>query len=128
MCTRLAITAVAIVASVCQSSLSRADNLTYDFLSYPDIYNGCTLTGHITTDGITGVISDSDLIGWQITVTPPVDSGLPSWTGDETTTATDAPWTLITATTQNLSIDVGQYLCFVDLTGEGGASNGTVFG
>jgi hypothetical protein len=115
----LAITAVAFVALVCQSSPSQAE-ITYNFLSYPDLYNGSTLSGSITTDGTTGTIDDSNLISWQFSITPPTGSGLLVWTGDQTTTHTDYPWTVMEATPQTLTIGVGDYLVINDNTSSAG--------
>ena len=102
------------------ASSATADDITYSWVNYDDLYSGSTLSGSITTDGHTGTIYDSDLISWQITITPPEGSGLITWTGDQTTTVTDYPYTVMEATLQTLTVGVGDYLCIIDGTSAAG--------
>jgi hypothetical protein len=48
----------------------QANNLpiTYQIVNYPTYQDGYTITGTITTDGDLGVISVSDILSWQWTV------------------------------------------------------------
>ena len=46
-----------------------AGSITYDIVNYPDLQNGWTLSGTITTDGTTGTIQSSDITSWTWTVT-----------------------------------------------------------
>ncbi len=45
-----------------------AGSMTYDLVNYPDLQNGWTLTGTITTDGNIGSISSTDITSWMWTV------------------------------------------------------------
>jgi hypothetical protein len=48
-----------------------AGNITYDLINYPAFQNGSTLGGSITTNGQIGDLSFSDVLAWQVIVTPP---------------------------------------------------------
>ncbi len=45
-----------------------AGSITYDIVNYPDLQNGWTLSGTITTDGTQGPIQASDITAWTWTV------------------------------------------------------------
>ena len=66
------------------SGLASAGPITYDLASYADYQNGYTLSGTITTDGTIGVISSTDVLAWNITMT----NG--TFTAEATSTASDA--------------------------------------
>ncbi len=42
---------------------------TYNFLNYPDLQNGWTISGTITTDGTTGTIQSTNILSWTWTIT-----------------------------------------------------------
>jgi len=46
-----------------------AGSTTYNIVNYPDLQNGWTLSGTITTDGTIGPIGSSDITSWTWTVT-----------------------------------------------------------
>jgi hypothetical protein len=46
-----------------------AASITYDVVNFPDLQNGYTVTGTITTNGATGTIPPSDITSWDITIT-----------------------------------------------------------
>src|SRR5271157_3999787 len=45
-----------------------AGSMTYDIVNYPDLQNGWTLSGTITTDGTIGTIQASDITSWTWTI------------------------------------------------------------
>jgi hypothetical protein len=47
----------------------RAQDITYDLVSYPADQGGCTLSGSITTDGTIGPLSASNVQSWEYTIT-----------------------------------------------------------
>ena len=49
------------------SAAARAD-ITYDLYDYPDLENGYTLSGTITTDGAMGVLSPTDITNWDVNI------------------------------------------------------------
>ncbi len=51
------------------ASIVRAASITYDLVDYPALQNGYDLSGTITTDGNTGVLSTSDLTSWVFNIT-----------------------------------------------------------
>lgn len=100
MTTRFAAAAIVAITLVCQASPSLA-NITYDFITYPDAYQGCTLSGTITTDGHLGDIGSGDVVSWNWTITGP---DMPTLTRDQTTSYIYPLNSNLTATTQDLTI------------------------
>ncbi len=49
-------------------------SITYEMVDHPTLQNGYTVSGFITTDGTTGIITNADTTNWNISVT---NSGLP---------------------------------------------------
>jgi len=47
---------------------------TYNIQNYPDLQNGWTLSGTITTDGTIGTIQSTNILSWTWTVTSGVNS------------------------------------------------------
>jgi hypothetical protein len=43
--------------------------ITYNIANYPTVQNGYTISGTMTTDGGTGLITNSDVLTWDISVT-----------------------------------------------------------
>jgi len=57
-----------------------AGSTKYNILNYPDLQNGWTLTGTITTDGFIGDINQNDIKSWTWTIT----SGATTYTANST--------------------------------------------
>lgn len=57
-----------------------AGSTTYNILNYPDLQNGWTLTGTITTDCFIGDINQNDIKSWTWTIT----SGATTYTANST--------------------------------------------
>ncbi len=87
-----------------------AGSITYNLVNYPTDQNGCTLSGAITTDGQTGVLSPSDILSWSWTITgarvnengieyplPPISAA-----GTSVPNADLYPWTLVATPSQIL--------------------------
>jgi len=142
MRTRLAITSVVVVALVCLGSPSRGD-ITYSMANYSDIYNGCTVSGYITTDGHTGILTYQDIKSWLITIDPPEGSDPTIYVqaNENPTNSWVDPASVFEATTQNLSVTgtltdpvngIYEYLGFGNNTDDSGIEwdttwlNGTV--
>jgi hypothetical protein len=53
--------------AVLATSSAKAD-ITYNLQSYPADQNGHTLSGSITTDGVIGTLSTSDIKSWTVTI------------------------------------------------------------
>lgn len=45
-----------------------AGSITYDLVNYPDVQDGNTLSGTITTDGAIGNLQMSDITAWSVTI------------------------------------------------------------
>ncbi len=64
----LIVTVAAIVGfQLIPASHSWAGPITYDFVDYPALENGYTVSGTITTDGNTGTLLSSDVTSWALT-------------------------------------------------------------
>ncbi len=57
-----------ILAAVGLSPQAVGGSITYEFQSYPTAQSGYELSGTITTDGVTGALSASDILSWSYTV------------------------------------------------------------
>jgi LPXTG-motif cell wall-anchored protein len=65
----LIVAVVAIVGfQLCPASNAWAGPITYDFVDYPALQNGYTVSGTIVTDGHTGTLLSSDVTSWSLTV------------------------------------------------------------
>ena len=62
----LSVACAAIVAGVLGVSQAHAATVVYNIISPPNLFVSGTLSGTITTDGNTGVLSVSDIISWDI--------------------------------------------------------------
>jgi len=51
-----------------------AGSITYDIVNYPDLQNGWTLSGTITTDATMGPITQLDITSWTWSITKVVDN------------------------------------------------------
>jgi hypothetical protein len=60
--------------------LANATPITYNILNNPDLQNGWTLSGTITTDGTIGTIQANDILSWTWTITKGVISSTASST------------------------------------------------
>jgi len=47
---------------------TRAGQIIYDIQNYPADQNGHTVSGTITTDGITGQLAQADILSWTVTI------------------------------------------------------------
>jgi hypothetical protein len=92
---------------------ARSDTI-YSMVNYLDIYNGCTMSGYITTNGHTGALTDVDIVDWQITVSPPVGYDPTIWVpAIETPSNSSDEGSVFEATAQYLTAAyTGDYLYF----------------
>jgi hypothetical protein len=54
--------------------------VTYSFISYPSLQNNYTFSGTVTTDGVIGPLSATDVIAWTWTISNGVNSDTESGT------------------------------------------------
>jgi hypothetical protein len=66
------ITSLLLLATI-SPNLARSDDITYDFDNYA-FQGGTTLNGTVTTDGTTGLITLTNIVGYNVTVTPPSEA------------------------------------------------------
>jgi formylglycine-generating enzyme required for sulfatase activity len=57
-----------VAATIIAVAPSARANTTYDLVDYPALENGYTLSGTIMTDGVTGVLSRSDIVNWNVNI------------------------------------------------------------
>jgi PEP-CTERM motif-containing protein len=65
---RLALAALALCVGI--AGQASAGTITYSIANYPADQNGATLSGTITTDGVSGPLASSDILAWSWTITP----------------------------------------------------------
>jgi hypothetical protein len=53
---------------------ARAADTTYNFVSYPSLQNGYTLSGTIITNGTFGPLTGADVVSWTWTITDGVNT------------------------------------------------------
>ena len=71
------ILSMVIFAAVGLSPQAVGGSITYEFQNYPTAQSGYELSGTITTDGVTGALSASDILSWSYTV-----SGVGTFSGN----------------------------------------------
>jgi PEP-CTERM motif len=83
--------------------LANATPITYNILNNPDLQNGWTLSGTITTDGTIGTIQANDILSWTWTIT----KGVNSFTASSTNPGAQQVFPIgITATAAGLLVHV----------------------
>jgi hypothetical protein len=100
---------------------ARSDTI-YSMVNYSDIYNGCTVSGSITTNGNTGVLTDADIVSWQITISPPAGYDPAIWVpAIENPSNSSDIGSVFEATAQYLTVAYsGDYLYFANNTDSSG--------
>ena len=66
---RLLAAAVA-TALIAAARMAQAGQITYTIQNYPADQQGASLSGEITTDGVTGSLATTDIVSWSWTITP----------------------------------------------------------
>jgi hypothetical protein len=59
---------IAALALVLLASIAHAGNITYNLVNYPADQDGFSLSGQITTDGMVGTLSGTDVQSWSVTL------------------------------------------------------------
>ncbi len=96
---RFTLQAVMLSTLLTLPTAARADRM-YNILNNPDIQNGWTLSGTITTDGTMGQIQASNILSWTWTIT----SGAGSFTVSSTDPGAAVIYGAITATRTGLLV------------------------
>jgi hypothetical protein len=101
-------------------------DIIYNIQPYPSDQNGYTLSGTITTDGVMGALSASDILAWQYTAT----NGLITYSASSTDTGASISATGLEAEGNQLLLPYGNggtySLTFSDPNGQalpGGTTN-----
>jgi hypothetical protein len=69
--TRFTVAVAAFVGMLTAPCIGTAATITYSIQNYPADQSGATLSGTITTDGTIGILTDSNVLSWSWTITPP---------------------------------------------------------
>jgi hypothetical protein len=66
----IAFSVVTTIVLMVSANIAEAGQITYSIQNYPADQQGATLSGTITTDGVTGNLTGTDILSWSWTITP----------------------------------------------------------
>ena len=91
---------IALITTTTLVAATHASAITYYFVNYPADQDGHTLSGTVTTDGTLGLIDQTNIISYDLTVTGPTGFSLSTANGDAVSTITNN----VNATTTELQL------------------------
>jgi hypothetical protein len=67
---QIAFSALTTIVLMVSGNIAEAGEITYAIQNYPADQQGASLSGTITTDGVTGTLAATDILSWSWTITP----------------------------------------------------------